>query len=855
MLRYFSHPSVSMPGSGAPGLVLCVGSLAAPSVAEAVEDSPGIQAAASIAGINFSGPQVGLLIFLVALIVALIIANHQLRKTIRGMKRQAPDSAPGVSSSVLSDAQFRTIFEAAPVGLIISRPDGTTVDANAAACAMHGYSRDEFLSLRPPDFIHVSSLHKFQQYMDVVMGGEQIQLSAQDLRRDGSIFDVDVIGVPIQYEGVPHGLGIVQDVTSRKAAEWDLRIYQERLKIVLETLPVMLWASDASGAVTVSEGSGLACMGVEPGELVGESFERCFAPYPNLVAAAHACASGTPTSQTFSAGEAVFEMYFQPTRDERGAVVGISAIGVDATETHAAEEALRVSEERYRSIVETTREWIWEIDLGAGHVYSNHAIEEILGYSVEELLAAETFDLMHPDDRDTVQACLPEFIADRCGWENWVLRWRHKDGDYRSLESNAAPVLDRHGNLAGFRGVDRDITQRLEAERLLQESMQVSADIVRVMPSGLIIYRFEEPDHLYVEDSNPEATRLLDEPIAELRGREFDEIWSYPGDERIKAAFLDVMKSGETWRDDYFRYSGDALSLALRVRAFRMPASRLGVAFEDILDRKRIEDELDRYRHQLEELVYERTRALEAAQAELLRKERLATLGQIIGSVSHELRNPLGTVRMSVFTIAQLLQSEKFDRIPRTIARAERAVVRCDRIIEELLDFTRQRALHRTKEPIDRWLRDVVNDLEPTEGITYRWDLQADTVLSIDSELFRRAVINLISNGAQAMQEPEATGKTLTIATRRSQDSIEIDFEDEGAGMTDDVMARILEPLFSTKGFGVGLGVPIINDIIEAHGGTLHYESEIGKGTCARVRLPIAPPDSGHVGNHASAVQ
>ena len=119
------------------------------------------------------------------------------------------------------------------------------------------------------------------------------------------------------------------------------------------------------------------------------------------------------------------------------------------------EAARRAGGEPFRSIAETTTEWIWESDR-AGHLtYSNPAIAAILGYRPEELLGQDALAYLHEVDRRQVAALLPRLAAARQGWSGLVLRWRHRDGSYRYLESNGAPVLDGDGELIGYRGADR----------------------------------------------------------------------------------------------------------------------------------------------------------------------------------------------------------------------------------------------------------------------------------------------------------------------------------------------------------------------------------------------------------------
>lgn len=147
----------------------------------------------------------------------------------------------------------------------------------------------------------------------------------------------------------------------------------------------------------------------------------------------------------------------------------------DITDMARAANALRESEERYRSVVETTGEWIWELNLAFKHTYSNHAVLQILGYTPEEFLSLDTLALMHPEDAEDVGKKLPELMANKAGWRGWLIRWQHRDGSYRYVESSADAILDTSGELRGYRGADRDITHRIQLEKQLRHSQKMDA--------------------------------------------------------------------------------------------------------------------------------------------------------------------------------------------------------------------------------------------------------------------------------------------------------------------------------------------------------------------------------------------
>ena len=207
-------------------------------------------------------------------------------------------------------------------------------------------------------------------------------------------------------------------------------------------------------------------------------------------------------------------------------------------------------------------------------------------------------------------------------------------------------------------------------------------------------------------------------------------------------------------------------------------------------------------------------------------------------TVSHELRNPLGVIRTSAFILRDGLK-EEVPRARRALERVERSVIRCDRIIDEMLDFTRIADLEPEPTALDDWLADVIEEQPLPTGISLRQELQLpETTVALDRDRFRRAVINVFDNACQAMRgegegdaETQSADRLLTVRTRERAGRIEVVFEDQGPGIPPDVYQRIFEPLYSTKGFGVGLGLPVVKQIMEQHGGGIEIETVEGRGT------------------------
>jgi PAS domain S-box-containing protein len=194
-------------------------------------------------------------------------------------------------------------------------------------------------------------------------------------------------------------------------------------------------------------------------------------------------------------------------KDDSGRVTGALSSARDITERKRAEEALRESEEKYRAIIETNQEWIWQIDNEGIHTYSNPAIEQILGYSIEDIVGKNATIHMHPEDRREIKEMLPKWIENKKGWKNLVVRWLHKDGSIRWLESNAVAMLDVHGEWIGFQGSDRDITERKRADEAVRKSEEKYKGLTENVNLG--IYRNTVgPEGKFIE-ANPALVAMF----------------------------------------------------------------------------------------------------------------------------------------------------------------------------------------------------------------------------------------------------------------------------------------------------------------------------------------------------------
>lgn len=234
---------------------------------------------------------------------------------------------------------------------------------------------------------------------------------------------------------------------------------------------------------------------------------------------------------------------------------------------------------------------------------------------------------------------------------------------------------------------------------------------------------------------------------------------------------------------------------------------------------------------------------LEQAQAQLIRTEKLASVGQLAAGVAHEINNPLGTITIYAHLLQKTLEPDdpRREDVGVIISEASRA----KEIVQGLLSFAREKKLKAAEVNINDILEDVcglVVNQPLFRGITIEKCLDGDlpTIVADEAQL-KQVFLNIMLNAGQAM---EGNGK-LTIRTAPSRERIVIRFSDTGPGIPPEVLGHLFDPFFTTKEKGTGLGLAISYGIIERHRGTIDVETELGKGSTFVVTLPVATSEEG----------
>jgi signal transduction histidine kinase len=252
------------------------------------------------------------------------------------------------------------------------------------------------------------------------------------------------------------------------------------------------------------------------------------------------------------------------------------------------------------------------------------------------------------------------------------------------------------------------------------------------------------------------------------------------------------------------------------------------------------------------QMLAQNMQMLKDAQDELVKKGRMEQMGQLTATIAHELRNPLGAVRTSTFMLARRVKDKGLG-VEAQLQRINTSITRCDDIITQLLDFSRVSKISARKEDLDQWLEKALAEEAPKlpSAVSIQCRLGTGGVpVAFDPSRMHRALSNLLSNASEALvgkgDDPSrfANAKPeIIVETWCDETSAALRVTDNGPGITPENMKRITEPLFTTKSFGTGLGLPAVEQIVKQHGGTMEIISEVGKGASFTLRLPLESAD------------
>ncbi|WP_161807202.1 PAS domain-containing protein [Desulfatitalea tepidiphila] len=753
-----------------------------------------------------------------------------------------------------SEESYRQVLELAPDAISLTRvSDGKYLEVSEAFYQQTGYTRDETVGKSPLELdLYVDPAEREKLIADLLAHGQVQGMEVGYRAKDGTVLNALTSARVMQFKGEACVLAVSTLINDLKAAQEALKESEESYRSTLETAPYTIVVSRLSDGTYVQANAAFyRRTGHTPEQTIGRTAEQLNlyenpADRERLMERFHRDGKVEGMEVRFRSRDGrTLESLISMTPMRYKGEACILSVTVDISELKAAQRALRESEASYRKVIQST-----PIAMGilrasdSCYVEVNEAFTQHTGYRREEVMGRTVLSLNMYIDAAARQRLLDE-LARHGRIRSMEMQLRGKDGGIKDNLISITPI--HYKGEACLLTSSVDLTTIKAFQKALQESEENYRKILDGAPYSILITRRNDYRFVYLNDN---FCRRMGYDREAVIGRTSLELGLYvnPDDRRLYFKTFEAEGRVDGMEIDFRTKSGEVFTNLMSGLPIRFDGQDCLLSMAvDITGRKRAERELEKYRQHLEEMVRERTQALEAAQAELVKNEKLAVLGQLTATVSHELRNPLGVIRSSNFYLHRKIK-EKDAKIDKHLKRIDDQVSMCDAIVADLLEYTRGRNASMVKEALTPWLAQVIQQLKESEGMAIAADLGTDLpAVPHDREKMRRVIINVLDNAIQAVRAREQAEKAagapyvpeIRLAATVEKDGVMIQVTDNGTGMEEETLQRAFEPLFTTRARGTGIGLANVKKIVEEHRGSVSLTSNPGEGTQISIALPF----------------
>jgi two-component system, cell cycle sensor histidine kinase and response regulator CckA len=516
--------------------------------------------------------------------------------------------------------------------------------------------------------------------------------------------------------------------------------------------------------------------------------------------------------------------HIYPVINPAGAVTAVAVFALDMTERIKAESSLRASQERFRALIETTSDWVWEIDSDSRYTYVSPRVRDLLGYEPAEVLGRRPMDFMPPSEAEHAARAFATAVIARAPLIAFINVNLHKDGHKVVLETSAVPITDTTGKLLGYRGIDRDVTERRRVEQQLRlQSSALEAAANAIMISG-------RDGHIqWVNDA---FTKLTGYPAHEVIGQNPNILRSGKHSASHYAALWKTILDGRVWEGELINRRKDGTLYTEKmtvtpVRDIHNQITHFIAIKEDVTQSRALEEQL---RH----------------------SQKMDAIGRLAGGIAHDFNNIL----TAIIGYASILQLDRSltPGAQQHIAGIGQAAERAAALTRQLLAFSRKQALEPKVLDLNTVITDMAKMLRRLIGEHIELALTLSPGLGriyVDRSQIEQVLLNLAVNARDAMpaggQLVIQTGNIALSSTdiekqpgAASGPYILVTIRDNGTGMSEEIRRHLFEPFFTTKepGKGTGLGLATCHGIITQSGGFIRVESKPGEGSIFKIYLP-----------------
>ncbi|HYG85589.1 MAG TPA: PAS domain S-box protein [Azospirillum sp.] len=787
-----------------------------------------------------------------------------LRQSQEGLEHQVSERTRALEAALSavesSERRYRALFSGARVAMLLVDPaDGAIVDANESATAYYGYPADRLRTMTI-GAIDTLTADEVAREMETARRQGRSHLHFRHRLAGGEVRDVEVHSGPIDLDGRTLLYSIVHDVTDRRRLEAERRHLTRQLQDVLSAASeVAVVAIDrANGLITLFNTGAQRMLGYAGEEVVGRCTPLLFHDLGEALERARQL--GLPAQTPDDALRALVEvagregrerrewtyvhkdgsriavsLAVTPVRSDDGEITGYLGVAQDVTERRTAEAALKDSEERFRSLVESTTDWVWETDDQHRFRWFSPSLDAILGTSSDALIGKRREDLAadgHEIESEVWQRHFADLRAHRPfrDLRYWL---RAADGTARWISISGSPRFDADGRFLGYRGSGSDVTERAATSMRLR----MLAQVVEHSPVSVVI---TDPQGV-IEYANARLLQVTGWARDELLGRHCRLFASGETPPDTYRQLWETIAGGGTWIGELKnrRRDGALYWESVAISPIRDDEGRIvryvGIK-EDVTYRKEAEERIAAANARLNE----QARQLQRSNAEL---EQFAYVA------SHDLRQPLRAVTNYLTLIERSLGDTMDEEIREFMGFAIGGARRMDALIRDLLEYSRIGRKERPFEPVPlaAAVADCLLDLEVAIGEAEARVTVAEGLPTVrgDRVELTRLFQNLIGNAVKY----RAPGRepVVEVGWRAEGDEWLVWVRDNGIGIAPEDFERafgVFQRLVTRERYeGTGIGLAVCKKIVEHHGGRIWITSEPGEGSVFHVALPrLNPP-------------
>jgi PAS domain S-box-containing protein len=737
-----------------------------------------------------------------------------------------------------SERRFRSFVDYASDAFLLLDEDWTILDVNRQACEGLGYSREELIGKHKSDLDAELDQESMQRLKRRIVGGEAITFETRHRRKDGTSFPVEVRVSQFEQAGYRF-LCLVRDITERKRAEDELRASEERFRSVVDH------ATD--GFFLFDEHQVLIDVNRQACESLGYRREEMIGMHPSDFDAGLDKALIGRIGERVTNGETVtfetlhrrkdgtaFPVEIRARQFQRGAHRVRLSLARDITERKQAEEKLRASEERFRTLVQFSFDVYWESD--AQHRFIRQEFAEGLAEAPApgSEIGKTRWEVpyLEPDaeawrkHRETLDAHLP--------FRDFELARPASDGGKRYVSVSGLPLFDKTGRFIGYRGVGRHITDRKRIEEALRRSESYLAEAQRLSHTGTIVFSAVGP--VYWSEESYRIWGL--DPARGLPDLDTVLQRIHPEDrDNIRKEAFEALEQKRKYAIEFRIVLPDGTIKHLESVGYPLISGAgeemIGTHI-DVTERKHAEEE------------HERLRQLEA---DLAHVNRLGIMGELAASLAHEILHPIATARNNARAGMRFLElsppnlGEVREALACVVRDADRAKDIVGRMREHIKNAPPRMDPFGLNEAIQEVIEMVQTAIDKNRIAVRTRLMEGLEYVRGDRVQLQQVLFNLILNSVEAMSSVDGARELLISTQQDHTGEVLVAVQDSGPGIDPEHLERVFSPFYTTKIAGIGMGLSICRSIIAAHGGRLWAEGNRSRGAIFQFTLPVDQED------------